>query len=56
MLNIPAMDVYVISFGGWADEATYKQHAAAVLQKPKEERLPFDSRHAGNFDTLWFTA
>jgi hypothetical protein len=44
--NMPAMDVYVISFGGWANEATYKQQAAALMQKLKDEKLPFDSRYA----------
>jgi hypothetical protein len=42
--NVPAMDVYVISFGGWANEATYKQQAAKLMQKLKDEKLPFDSR------------
>uniref|UniRef100_A0A383W6F1 SOUL heme-binding protein n=1 Tax=Tetradesmus obliquus TaxID=3088 RepID=A0A383W6F1_TETOB len=47
--NVPAMDVYVLSFGGWANEAAYKTQAAALMQKLKAEKLPFDSSH-------WFTA
>jgi hypothetical protein len=42
--NMPAMDVYVIKFGGWANEATYKQNAARLMQKLKDEKLAFDSR------------
>jgi hypothetical protein len=38
------MDVYVIKFGGWANEATYKQNAARLMQKLKDEKMAFDSR------------
>ncbi|KAF6257098.1 heme-binding protein 2-like protein [Scenedesmus sp. NREL 46B-D3] len=49
LTDMPALDVYVISFGGWANEAAYKQYAARLMQKLKDEKLAFDSSY-------WFTA
>lgn len=47
--NVPAMDVYVLKFGGWANGPTYKQNAALLMQKLKEQNLPFSTSH-------WYTA
>jgi hypothetical protein len=47
--NMPAMDVYVTSFGGFANSQEYKQKAAELMQKLKAAKEPFN-------DKYWFTA
>lgn len=47
--NLPAMEVWVMSFGGYADDATDKKMAQALMAKLKEAKEPFA---AG----AWFTA
>lgn len=41
---MPAMDVYVLSFGGLANATSYKENAALLMQKLKEAKLPFSTR------------
>jgi hypothetical protein len=47
--NMPAMDVYVTSFGGFANGQQYKQKAAELMQKLTAAKEPFN-------DKYWFVA
>jgi hypothetical protein len=46
---MPAMDVYVLSFGGFANAAEYKKQATQLMTKLDELKEPYNTQ-------LWFTA
>jgi hypothetical protein len=47
--SMPAMDVYVTSFGGFANGQAYKQKAAELMQKLTAAKEPFN-------DKYWYVA
>lgn len=46
---MPAMDVYVLSFGGFANSQVNKQKAAELMQKLTAAKEPYN-------DKYWYTA
>lgn len=49
LTSLPAMDVYVLSFGGFASAVDWRNSAAGLMKKLDELKLPYDAK-------TWFTA
>jgi hypothetical protein len=47
--NMPAMDVYVLSFGGFASDEDYKSKAIQLMNQLTAANIPYDKN-------VWFTA
>jgi hypothetical protein len=47
--NLPAMEVYVMSYGGFSNPAMERQKAAELIKKLEAAKEPFSTTH-------WFTA
>jgi len=49
LTTMPAMDVYVLSFGGFANVAENKKQATQLMTKLDELKEPYNTQ-------FWFTA